>query len=151
MDTHTSLNYLPMSRVPEKGGFGPRGKWLVVDDDPLIRSVIAIVLEDLANISVVECNSGQVAWDAWRGLPNIEGVVTDLDMPGVNGIELAAKIHGKNPETPIILVTACAEDLEGIELRKFGIRRVISKPFSCKELVAALRETLRATNWLAAA
>jgi CheY-like chemotaxis protein len=151
METHTPSNRLPLNTGRTPFGQGQRGKWLVVDDDPLMRAVIAEVLIDRANAAVVECDSGEVAWEAWKNLPDIEGVVTDFDMPGMDGLELAAKIHAERPELPILLVTACCDDLDWSGLSRRGLRRVLPKPFSCDELLSAWEETQQTTNWLAAA
>jgi CheY-like chemotaxis protein len=151
MDTHTSLNYYPVDRGAESGSEGPRGKWLIVDDDSLIRSVIALAFEDLTKFGTIECESGETAWEAWKGVRGIEGIITDRDMPGMNGLELAAKIHAQNPEMPIVLVTARPEGLDREELRECGIRSVLAKPFSCDDLLSALQQSMQTTTWLAAA
>ena len=146
MDTHTSLNSGLGLAVS-----GARGKWLVVDDDPLIRSVIASILEDHLNASVIECDSGDLAWEVWRQFPGIEGVITDRDMPGMDGLELAARIRAEDPAIPVILVTACPEGLDPEWLGKRGIDRMLTKPFSCGELASAVHASQEVTNLLAAA
>jgi CheY-like chemotaxis protein len=151
MDTHTSSKHCAGNWSPACDSQGPRGKWLVVDDDSLIRSVIALALEDQTEVGVTECDSGDSAWEAWKGLRGIEGIITDLDMPGMNGLELASRIHAQNPEMPIILVTARPEGLDCEELREYGIRHILAKPFSCDALISALRQSVQTTTWLAAA
>lgn len=151
MDTPHTLNYFPLTQGVESGCVSPSGKWLVVDDDPLMRSVIATVLEEQTNIAVVECDNGDLALEIWKRFPGIAGIVTDRNMPGMDGLELAARIHAQSPELPIILVTACPEGLDMSELREIGVRQIIAKPFSCDELVTAIHSILVATSWLAAA
>lgn len=151
MDTPHTLNYFPLTQGVESGCLSPGGKWLVVDDDPMMRTVMATVLEEQANTAVIECDSGNLAWEAWKRFPGIAGVVTDRHMPGMDGLELAARIHAQRPEIPIILVTACLDGLDLSELREIGVREVIAKPFSCDELVSAIHGILAATSWLAAA
>jgi len=151
MDTNTSSNPCPGNWGPERGSEGPHGKWMVVDDDSLIRSVIALALEDLTKVDVIECDSGDSAWEAWKRVRGIEGIITDLDMPGMDGLELAARIHAQNPEMPIILVTARPEGLDSEKLREYGIRYLLAKPFSCDALISALHQSVQTTTWLAAA
>ena len=151
MHTPDSLNFLPPNAEAEPKRRRKRGKWIVVDDDPMTRAVIALVLKDVMRIEVIECNSGDLAWDVWRTIPGIEGVVTDLHMPGMNGLDLAERVHAHTPDAPIIMVTACPEDADWTDPRRIAIRRVVSKPFTCADLVTAMRETLQSTTWLEAA
>jgi CheY-like chemotaxis protein len=150
MKTHTQLNCSSLGRELPRF-FGISSKWLVVDDDSLMRSVLAAVVEDQIGADVVECESGATALNAWEDLSGIEGIITDRDMPGIDGLELAARIHAEAPELPIILVTARAEDLDRKYLCKCGIRIVLNKPFSFKELASAIQRSVSETSWLAAA
>ena len=145
MNAHTPSHSHPVSR----GGY--RGKWLVVDDDSLMLSVLALIVENETGAEVVQCLSGEDAWSAWMKTSNIEGIVTDRDMPGMDGLELAAKVHAQDREVPIIVVTARAEDLAWAACSASGVRQVLSKPFSCRELAAAVQQGLQVTRWMAAA
>jgi CheY-like chemotaxis protein len=145
MNAHTPSNSCPVTRG------GDHGKWLVVDDDPLMRSVFALIVENETGAQVVQCESGEAAWSAWTEMSKIGGIVTDLDMPGMDGLELAAKVHAQDREIPIIVVTAHADKVTWEGLAASGVRQVLPKPFSCGELAAAVQESLQVTRWLAAA
>lgn len=148
MDTHTTqLNDRPFEyRLAE-----PSGKWLVVDDDPLIREVIAGVLEDRFGATVIECDAGDVAWEIWKRFPGIQGIVTDRNMPGLDGLELASRIRAEDSEVPIILVTGCPEGLDPDRIREQGIDRMLEKPFSCEQLASAIYTSQHLTSLLEAA
>jgi CheY-like chemotaxis protein len=141
-----------MDGLPRGGSYNPSGGWwLVVDDDPEILSVIASILEDEFGTNVIPCSSGDAAWDAYKNVSGVQGIVTDWDMPGMDGLELSAKIHELDMDLPIILITGRRDDLNWNRMRNSGVRQVITKPFSCKGLISAVRQCLVMTGCLAAA
>jgi CheY-like chemotaxis protein len=81
---------------------------LLVDDDPLIASSTAALLEDLGH-RVVEANSGPGALRLIDGGLRPDLVITDHAMPGMTGADLAALLRLKAPELPILLATGFAE------------------------------------------
>ena len=87
---------------------------------------------------------GQEGWEQLlEHRPDI--VVTDCQMPRLNGLQLAERIH-TTPETtglPVIMLSAKGFELSGTEIRaKFGIRALIAKPFSPRELFQRVEATL---------
>jgi signal transduction histidine kinase len=81
---------------------------LLVDDDTLIASSTAALLEDLGH-HVVEANSGAEALKLIDGGLRPDLVITDHAMPGMTGADLAAQLRLKAPEMPILLATGYAE------------------------------------------
>jgi DNA-binding response OmpR family regulator len=87
---------------------------------------------------------GQDGWEqVLEHRPDI--VVTDCQMPRLNGLQLAERIHA-TPETsglPVIMLSAKGFELSGAELReRFGIRALLAKPFSPRELYQRVEATL---------
>src|SRR5262245_21210775 len=119
MNPHTQSNSSPVTPG------ACRGKWLVVDDDSLMRSVLASIVECETGAEVVECETGDTAWDAWINCGGIEGIVTDRDMPGMDGFELAARVHEQDRVIPIIVVTAHADDLAWVAPTATGVRQIL--------------------------
>lgn len=80
---------------------------------------------------------GQEAWEMiQQELPDV--LVTDVQMPRMNGFELSAQIRGdlKTKDLPILMLTAKGFELEHAELmNKWGIIDIVAKPFSPRELV----------------
>lgn len=108
-------------------------KVLLVDDDALIASATAALLEDLGH-RVAETHSGAEALALMRNgfAPDI--VVTDYAMPGMTGMDLAVAIRERHPKLPILLATGYAE-LQGtqpIELPR------IAKPYTRQQLSAEI-------------
>ena len=87
---------------------------------------------------------GQEGWEqVLEQRPDI--VVTDCQMPRLNGLQLAERIH-KSPEMsglPVIMLSAKGFELSGVEIReRFGIRALLAKPFSPRELFQRVEATL---------
>ena len=81
---------------------------LVVEDDEMVAAGTLAMIEDLGH-SVLEANSALVALDILEANRDIDIVVTDHAMPGMNGTELARRIRKTRPELPVILVTGYAD------------------------------------------
>jgi signal transduction histidine kinase len=103
---------------------------LVVDDDVMIAEVTAALLEDLQH-SVIVANSANEALDYLHQRHNdIDLMLTDHAMPGMTGIELAAKVRERWPDLRIILASGYAEIPTGEGLGLFRL----AKPYRREEL-----------------
>jgi two-component system response regulator MtrA len=113
---------------------------LVVDDDPAIAEMIGIVLrgEDFEPFFAAE---GLVALDKFAEVkPDL--VLLDLMLPGIDGIEVCARIRATSG-VPIIMLTAKGEASDVVEGLESGADDYVVKPFNPKELVARIRTRLR--------
>jgi CheY-like chemotaxis protein len=108
---------------------------LVVDDDLLVSTGTAAMLEDLGH-TVIEAHSGVAALDVLGSDVRIDLVITDHAMPGMTGLELARRIEAGYPGLPVILATGYAELPEDVRLPRLG------KPFRQEELLAAIAEVV---------
>ena len=87
---------------------------LFVDDDPLIATSTAEMLEDLGH-RVIPVSSGHDALEILRSAQSIDLMMTDHMMPGMTGIELAARSREVRPSLPILLATGYADAPDGAE------------------------------------
>ncbi|HYZ34033.1 MAG TPA: PAS domain-containing protein [Crenalkalicoccus sp.] len=110
---------------------------LVVDDDPLIRTGTADMLEDLGH-AVMVAPSGMRALEMLRSGCAVDIVVTDYAMPGMTGLDLARQIEAEWPNLPVVLATGYA-DLTDAELAG---RNRLSKPYRQEDLALQLGELL---------
>ena len=111
---------------------------LVVDDDVMIAEVTAALLEDLQH-EVIVANSAAEALDYLRERGDaIDLILTDHAMPGMTGIELAAKIRETWPELRIILASGYAEIPTGEGLGLFRL----AKPYRREELEAGVANVM---------
>jgi CheY-like chemotaxis protein len=105
---------------------------LVVDDDPLVLEVVADMLDDLG-CEVVTAASGAEALDRLNSNSRITILITDINMPEMDGHELAERARRMKPALRIL-------QLSGREPRRDGLP-MIRKPFSEEDL----RETMKRT------
>jgi signal transduction histidine kinase len=129
-------------RTQGAGALGPGGgpsRVMVVDDDPLVVTSTAAMLEDLGHI-VTEALSGSRALDLLRLGTKVDVVVTDHAMPGMTGLELARQIRQHWPHLPVILATGFA-DLPASE--DSGLPR-LAKPYRQEDLAAQIAKVLGA-------
>lgn len=113
---------------------------LLVDDSPVDRKLFATLLEQ-CNFEVQVCNDGLSAIDVMDGaLPDI--VLTDMQMPGMDGLELVKEIRNRFPNTPVILITGHgSEDLATKALRA-GAAGYVPKSNSADLLSSTIRHVL---------
>jgi two-component system, NtrC family, nitrogen regulation response regulator GlnG len=69
-------------------------------------------------------------------------VVSDIEMPGMNGLELMIRVRSSSPEMPIILMSAHHELDDTALYTDLGANRYFAKPFDCEELLAAVRSVV---------
>jgi DNA-binding NtrC family response regulator len=114
-----------------------RGHVLVVDDDASVRKVLGALLEN-AGWSTTRAASGAEALDLVRSAdPDV--VVSDLKMPGMDGLELLGHLRSAYPEIPVVLLTAHGSVDAAVEAMKRGAHDFLTKPFD-KEQVLAIVE-----------
>ena len=105
---------------------------LVVDDDPGVLDVIVDMLEDLG-CEVISSRSGPDALERLKQNQHISILITDINMPGMDGHELAELARRRRPELKIL-------QLSGREPRRDGLP-MIRKPFSFEELASTMQRT----------
>jgi two-component system chemotaxis response regulator CheY len=119
-------------------------KVLVVDDSSTMRRIIVNTLARLGYKDVVQGADGVEAWEAMQANPDIGVVITDWNMPNMNGLELVKKIRAeeKYADIPIIMVTTEGGKAEVITALKAGVNNYIVKPFTPQVLKEKLQAVL---------
>jgi FixJ family two-component response regulator len=113
----------------------------VVDDDQGILRSLEILLES-ADYAVRVFTSGAELLGS-GGLPEIECVISDIDMPGMDGFELLRLVHAARPGLPIIFITGYPDTLKRLPPLGGSKPRFFTKPFQGPELLAAVTDALR--------
>jgi two-component system chemotaxis response regulator CheY len=119
-------------------------KILVVDDSSTMRRIIQNTLARLGYKDIVQAADGVEAWQALQDNPDIGVVITDWNMPNMNGLELVKKIRAeeKYKNIPIIMVTTEGGKKEVITALKAGVNNYIVKPFTPQVLKEKLEAVL---------
>ncbi|MHC4859100.1 MAG: response regulator [Planctomycetota bacterium] len=105
---------------------------LVVDDEPKIRQLLQRLLER-EGYRVSTAGDGAAALEEiLRERPAL--VITDLKMPGMDGVELLKRARSIDPDLPVVLITAYASMETAVEALREGVDDYITKPFSINEM-----------------
>lgn len=122
--------------TPDAVRLRPVATVLLVDDDPGVRFALTEVLAD-RGYRVITAGSGAQALNLLDG---VDVVVTDLSMPGMDGLELVAQIRARTPGLPVILLTAHgSENMVRIASSR-GACGCLSKPFDIDEIADVIEQ-----------
>jgi|SRR5262245_7996764 len=113
----------------------------VVDDDQRVLESLQNLLES-ADYEVRLFSSARALLES-AYLPEIDCVISDIDMPMMDGFELMRVIQAKRPELPIILITGHPELLNELPPMEAGRHRLFRKPFDGQELLTTVANALR--------
>ncbi|MEY2713846.1 MAG: hypothetical protein RIT24_189, partial [Planctomycetota bacterium] len=116
------------------------GKILVVDDKELMRDSVAAILSRKGH-TVITAADGSAAL-ARIADKRPECVVTDLQMPGMNGLELLESIRKIDAELPVVFMTAFGSVETAVEAMRKGAFDYVTKPFSGDELAISTERAL---------
>jgi DNA-binding NtrC family response regulator len=117
-----------------------KGRVLIVDDEANARTALAELLRDEGYVT-------ETAADGFKALPKVEEfapdvVVTDLKMPGMDGLELMRKVRERDPDIVLIMMTAFGAVDSAVRAMRDGAADYITKPVSVDELALVLEREL---------
>jgi two-component system response regulator AtoC len=118
----------------------PTGSVLVVDDDAAVRTVLAALLEQ-AGLNVVHVPGGEAALRCLEQTA-IDIVVTDLRMPGMDGMRLLGKVVERWPEVPVVVLTAHGTVPLAVDAMRSGAADFLLKPFDREQIVYVVRKAM---------
>ncbi len=113
---------------------------LIVDDDKSLRSAIAETLK-IKGYVVFEAENGQKAWDFLESMP-VRIVISDVQMPVMDGIDLLRKIAAKDASIKVIMMTGFSQILEAQQAYEMGASEFLAKPFKENELLDCVANCL---------
>lgn len=122
---------------PEAQG---RARVLVVDDEAPIRDLLSRTLA-LADYEVDSAPDGATAVDRLRIL-DYDLLITDLRMPGVDGLSVIREARRLKADIPIIIVTGHSSEASAIEAINLGVQGYLTKPFRVPRVLAAAAKAL---------
>jgi CheY-like chemotaxis protein len=124
------------SIAPMKTPAFPQRHILVVDDERLVCDAVKMML-DFDGHLVETATNGKDALALLAKAP-FDLVITDFEMPGMRGDELAAAIKARAPHQRVVMITAYAEMLQASGNPLTGVDHIISKPFLLENLREAI-------------
>ena len=107
-------------------------KFLIVDDSPTMRRIVINTLKRLGYRSIEDADHGQTALDKLRTIPGINFIITDWNMPTMDGLEFVQTIRSSAEfkHLPILMVTTRSVKDDIIEAMKAGVNNYVVKPFT---------------------
>ena len=130
-------------RAPGRGrppGAAARARVLVVDDEDTIRDLLSRTLA-LADYEVDSAPDGRIAVDRLRVI-DYDLLITDLRMPGFDGLSVIREARRLKAELPIIIVTGHSTEASAIEAINLGVQGYLVKPFRVPRVLAAAAKAL---------
>src|SRR5437762_4719502 len=140
-----------MSPPPEAAPASGRARVLIVDDHALLRTGVANIINQEADLQVVaEAGNGAEAVDAYeRHRPDV--TLLDLRMPIMEGVEAVRRIRELDPRARVIVLTTYDTDDEISQALKAGAKAYVLKDISADDLVRCIRDVLAGKTYLAPA
>ena len=117
-----------------------RARILVVDDEETIRELLSKTLA-LADYEVDVAPDGKTGIDRMRIIP-YDLLITDLRMPGVDGLTVIREARRLNTDIPVIIVTGYSTEASAIEAINLGVQGYLTKPFRVPRVLAAAAKAL---------
>ena len=117
---------------------------LIVDDDPALLEALPQALRlRMSGVMVDTADSAAAALDRITA-QDYDAIVTDIKMPGMDGLALLAEIRGRRPDTPTLMITGHGEDDLAVRALREGAYDLIQKPIDRDHFVALLYRAIRA-------
>lgn len=113
----------------------------IIDDDDAVRAALCELLGVLGYSVRIYASAEQFL--AGRGNENFACIITDLRLPGLDGLELHAKLKALGEQTPLILVTSHISPQAVERAKRAGVHAVLLKPLATSTLVAKLTAILK--------
>jgi len=119
---------------------------LIVDDDPALLQALPEALRlRMSGLMVDTADSASAALDR-IGARDYDAIVTDIKMPGMDGLALLDEIRARRPDTPTLMITGHGEHALAIGALRGGAYDFIQKPIDRDYVVASLRRAIQVSE-----
>ena len=116
-------------------------KILIVDDSSTMRRIIINTLSRIGYTDVVEGENGKSGLEK-LGQGGVEMIITDWNMPEMDGLEFVKTVRGQNAAIPILMVTTNAAKEDIVEALQAGVNNYVVKPFTPETLKEKIESLL---------
>jgi putative nucleotidyltransferase with HDIG domain len=123
----------------------PSERILVVDDEESIREIVCAMLQN-ASYQCTQACSGKEALQLLQQDGGFQLILSDLMMPELDGVALLEAVKERNPELPVVMVTAVHDISVALAAIRYGAYDYLLKPFEREQLLAVVRRALEANR-----
>ena len=135
-----ALRAVPSPSKASSAAPSSRPRILVVDDEAAIRELLAKTLA-LADYDVDVAPEGRTAVERLRG-SSYDLLITDLRMPGVDGLSVIREARLFRPDLPVVIITGFSTETRAIEAINLGVAGYLTKPFRVPKVLAVAAKAL---------
>jgi DNA-binding NarL/FixJ family response regulator len=121
---------------------------LIADDHPIMREGLKLFLICNMDIEVEEASSGQEAIEYVRTHDDLDILILDISMPGMDGLETLRIVRQLKPELPVLILSAYSEDQYALRALRGGARGYLMKTSATEELVEAVQRIVEGGTYL---
>jgi len=121
---------------------GSKKRILIVDDDPVVRSIVTGTLRNYEDFAVLTAENGRVA-KILLNIIKIDMVITDLEMPVMSGLQLLSYMKSHYPDTPVIVLTWFLKKEIEESMINMGYKQYLEKPLEVDALLGLIAETFK--------
>ena len=141
VDTQTVEGLVKPQSKPQSKLYTEQKRVLVVDDEKYVALMLQEGLAKLPNCEVIAATSGEQVLQLFNQ-QSFDLLITDYQMPGMDGLTLASEVHARSPQTSVIILSACAQDIIGAQSEDSGIQQILDKPVKLEDIRLVALETL---------
>lgn len=133
---------------PQERGAGYQRRILIVDDHPIFRRGIAMLIQHESDFII--CGEAEAAPEAIEALDRLEPdiVIVDISLKGMNGIELVKSLKALRPKLPVLVLSMHDESLYAERALRAGARGYLMKQAPPDQVVTAIRQVLNGDLYL---
>ena len=119
--------------------------FLVVEDSPTMRQLISFSLKRFKNAKIIEAVDGVDALKKLSGPDHIDLILTDINMPIMDGLKLIQRVRTDpvHKETPIVVITTEGGSADRDRALRLGANAYITKPIQAPNVIATVKELLK--------
>ncbi len=119
-------------------------KFLVVDDSPTMRRIVINTLKRLGYRDIEDADNGQTGMDKLKTIPGINFILTDWNMPIMDGLQFVKTVRSSSQfaKIPILMITTRSVKDDIISAMKAGVNNYVVKPFTPETLKAKIETIL---------
>jgi excisionase family DNA binding protein len=137
---HDIDTWLNSNRSNSRGGVMDRPRILIVDDEQTVRDLVAKTLS-MADYDVDTAPDGPSALDRLN-TTEYDLLITDLKMPGMDGLSVIREVRRRSSELPIVIITGYSTEASAIEAINLGVSGYLTKPFRLPRVLAVAARAL---------
>jgi two-component system, chemotaxis family, chemotaxis protein CheY len=115
---------------------------LLVEDDTRLRTLVARLMRLFGFRDIAQANNGEEALEHLAAGNDVDLILTDMNMPGMDGIAMVRQLRKQGDQTPVIMLTGESDAKTQARAKRVGVTHYVHKPIDADELSETIQQTL---------